>query len=54
MEDLLRDTEYEVSVAAVNQNGTGVFSPWVAATTLARDLPGQLASLYQVQSSPEQ
>ncbi|XP_063715537.1 neogenin-like isoform X2 [Symsagittifera roscoffensis] len=36
---LKNDTEYEVSVAAINKNGTGPYSAWIRGRTMENELP---------------
>ena len=38
---LKNDTEYEVSVAAINKNGTGPYSAWIRGRTMENELPGK-------------
>ncbi|XP_075258926.1 netrin receptor DCC-like isoform X2 [Convolutriloba macropyga] len=39
LKDLNIDAEYEVSVAAINMNGTGPYSLWITGRTMEKELP---------------
>ena len=41
LKDLNIDAEYEVSVAAINMNGTGPYSLWITGRTMEKELPGK-------------